>query len=180
MTSTGSPVMLPPEGGQLIAGGAVHARLLVAHDHPSYASTFEMTVAPGFDVGAHVHGNGEEMFYVIDGELDVLCFEPADRSLPDWHAWTSASGQKFLHGLPGSFLYVPPGVPHAFANRTDRPVTLFFQSSVAGGHENYFTELGALLVDSDGHPDPAAIKQLEASYGTEQLTAMRPGGPPRP
>jgi len=105
MSSTGSPVMLPPEGGRLIAGGAVHARLLVAHDHPSYASTFEMTVAPGFDVGAHVHGNGEEMFYVIAGELDVLCFEPADRSLPDWHAWTSPSGQKFLHGLPGSFLY---------------------------------------------------------------------------
>ncbi len=51
MSSTGSPVMLPPEGGRLIAGGAVHARLLVAHDHPSYASTFEMTVAPGFDVG---------------------------------------------------------------------------------------------------------------------------------
>jgi len=180
MPSTGSPVMLPPEGGRLIAGGAVHARLLVAHDHPSYASTFEMTVAPGFDVGAHVHGNGEEMFYVIDGELDVLCFEPADRSLSDWHAWTSASGETFLHGLPGSFLYVPPGVPHAFANRTDHPVTLFFQSSVAGGHENYFAELGALLGDSHGHPDPAAIKQLEASYGTEQLTAMRSGGPPRP
>ncbi len=51
MVNSGSPVMLPPERGQLIAGGAVHARLLVAHDHPSYASTFEMTVAPGFDVG---------------------------------------------------------------------------------------------------------------------------------
>ncbi len=132
MSSTGSPVMLPPEGRRLIAGGAVHARLLVVHDHRSYASTFEMTVAAGFDVGAQVHGNGEGMFYVIDGQLDVLGFEPADRSLPDWHAWTSASGETFLHGLPGSFLYVPPGVPHAFANRTDRPVTLFFQSSPAG------------------------------------------------
>jgi len=59
MVNSGSPVMLPPEGGQLIAGGAVHARLLVAYDHPSYASTFEMTVAPGFDVGAHVHGRGD-------------------------------------------------------------------------------------------------------------------------
>ena len=28
--------------------------------------------APGVDVWAHVHGNGEEMFYVIDGELDHL------------------------------------------------------------------------------------------------------------
>lgn len=66
-TSTCAPVMVGSDGGRLITGGAVHARLLVAHDHPSYASTFEMTVAPGFDVGAHVHDNGEEMFYVIDG-----------------------------------------------------------------------------------------------------------------
>jgi len=31
-----------------------------------------MDSAPGVDVRAHVHGNGEEMFYVIDGELDHL------------------------------------------------------------------------------------------------------------
>jgi len=56
----------------------VHARLLVAHDHPAYASTFEMEVAPGFDIGAHVHRNGEEMFFVLEGELDILCFAHAD------------------------------------------------------------------------------------------------------
>ena len=177
MTATDSPVMLPPDGGRSISGGVVNARLLVAHDHPSFASTFEMTVAPGFDVGAHIHSDGEEMFYVVEGKLDVLCFEPADRTPPDWHSWTSASGETFLHGSPGSFLYVPPGAPHAFANRTDRPVKLFFQSSVAGGHENYFAELGALLRDSHGSPSPAAVKELEASYGTEQLTAMLPGKP---
>jgi len=93
---------------------------------------------------------------------------------------TSASGEIFLLGRPGSFLYVPPGIPHPFANRTDRPVTLFFQSSVAGGHGNYFAELSALLRDSHGHPDRAEIKQLEASYGTERLTAMRPGESPPP
>lgn len=178
--STGDPVMIAHDGGRLITGGPVHVRLLVAHDHPSYASTFEMTVAPGFDVGAHVHTDGEEMFFVVAGELDVLCFEPADRTPPDWHAWTDPSGRQFLRGLPGSFMYVPPGVPHAFANPTDRPSTMFFQSSVTGGHENYFTELGALLRDSHGRPDPAAVTMLEAKYGTEQLTAMRPAGPSHP
>lgn len=76
-------------------------------------------------------------------------------------------------------MYVPPGVPHAFANPTDRPTTMLFQSSVAGGHENYFTELGALLHDSHGRPAPADVEQLEAQYGTEQLTAMRSGLTPR-
>lgn len=56
----------------------MHDRLLVAHDHPAYASTFEMEVAPGFDIGAHVHRNGEEMFFVLEGELDILCFAHAD------------------------------------------------------------------------------------------------------
>lgn len=176
----GDAVMIAPDGGRIIAGGPVHARLLVAHDHPSFASTFEMTIAPGFDVGAHIHNNGQEMFYVIDGELDVLCFEPTDRTPADWHSWTDPSGRRFLRGLPGSFMFVPPGVPHAFANRTDRPVSMFFQSSVAGGHENYFVELGELLSKSTGRPDPAAVKQLEGRYGTEQLTAMRPGKEIRP
>jgi len=30
-----------------------------------------MTVTPGFDVGAYIHTNGEEMFDVVDGEIDV-------------------------------------------------------------------------------------------------------------
>lgn len=148
----GAPLMLPPDGGRIIGGGAVHARLLVAHDHPAYASTFEMQVAPGFDVGAHVHRNGEEMFFVLEGELDILCFEPLDRTEGDWHQWQDKSGTVYLRGGPGAFMYVPPGTPHAFANRTTDPVRMFFQSSVQGGHENYFAELGELLRRSEGNP----------------------------
>ena len=168
---TGPPLMTSPQEGRLITGGAVHARLLIAHDHPAYASTFEMTVATGFDVGAHVHTNGEEMFYVVAGEVDVLCFEPVTRD-GDWHAWRAPDERNYLRGAPGAFLYVPPGVPHAFANPTDKPATMFFQSSVQGGHENYFLELGAILATAEGRPDTAAIRDLEARYGTEQLTPM--------
>ena len=31
---------------------------------------------PGFDVGAHVHHESQEFFYVLEGELDLLAFEP--------------------------------------------------------------------------------------------------------
>jgi len=65
-------------------------------------STFEMMVPPGYDVGAHVHSEGEELFYVADGELDLLAFEPVVRSPGDWHEWTSSSGQRFLRGGPGA------------------------------------------------------------------------------
>lgn len=172
----GTPVMLAPDDGRLITGGAVHARLLVGHDHPAFASTFEMTIAPGFDVGAHLHTNGEEMFYVVAGEVDVLCFEPTTRS-GDWRDWRAADGRIYLRGEPGAFMYVPPGTPHAFANRTDKLATMVFQSSVRGGHENYFAELGALLQETHGHPTPEAIRALFAKYGTEQLTPMRATAP---
>lgn len=52
---------------------------------------------------------------------------------------------------------------------------MFFQSSVEGGHENYFAELGELLHATQGRPDPSAVRDLEARYGTEQITAMRAG-----
>jgi oxalate decarboxylase/phosphoglucose isomerase-like protein (cupin superfamily) len=66
-------------------------------------------------VGAHVHSRGEEVFLVLEGEIDLLAFEPADRSVGDWHDWMSASGRRFLRGGPGAFMHVPAGVPHAFA-----------------------------------------------------------------
>jgi len=37
-------------------------------------------IGPGFDVGAHLHRNAEELFYVLEGQLDLLAFEPRVRT----------------------------------------------------------------------------------------------------
>ena len=169
-------VMLAPGGGRRIAGGTLDATVKMTIDHPALTSSFEIVVAPGWDVGAHVHAEGEEVFYVVEGELDILAFEPLDRSVPDWHAWESASGRRYLRGGPGSFMFVPPGVPHAFANLTDTAVRMFFQSSVAGGHENYFDDLVQLLRRTGGRPDPGEAAELRSRYGIEQITPIA-GGP---
>jgi mannose-6-phosphate isomerase-like protein (cupin superfamily) len=166
-------VMLASGAGRRIVGGGLDATLKVAGDHPALMSTFEMIIPAGYDVGAHVHAHGEEVFYVVEGELDVLAFDPVDRSVPDWYHWESASGQRYLHGGPGAFMFVPENVPHAFANRTTTPTKIFFQSSVPGGHENYFEELAALLRRSNGKPDQKDITDLRRRYDIEQLTALR-------
>ena len=168
-------LMLPPGAGRKIVGGGLDATVKTTTSYPALTSTFEMKIRPGWDVGAHVHSSGEEIFYVVEGELDVLAFEPVDRSVSDWHQWESASGQRYLHGGPGSFMFVPENVPHAFGNQTDAPVTLFFQSSVPGGHENYFDELMALLQSADGRPKVEDIADLRRRYDIEQLTAINPG-----
>lgn len=168
-------VMLSPGAGRRIVGGGLDATVKMTTAYPALTSTFEIVVRPGWDVGAHVHAQGEEIFYVIEGQLDVLAFEPLDRSVSDWHEWESATGQRFLRGGPGAFLFVPPNTPHAFGNSTDKPAKAFFQSSVPGGHENYFDELMRLLDRSNGKPDPHEVAELRARYDIEQLTSMDGG-----
>jgi len=168
-------VMLPPAAGRRIVGGGLDATVKMTTGYPALTSTFEIVVRPGWDVGAHVHSQGEEIFYVVEGQLDVLAFEPLDRAVADWHEWESASGQRYLRGGPGAFLFVPPNTPHAFGNSTNRPVIAFFQSSVPGGHENYFDELMQLLQSTDGKPDQLDVAELRARYDIEQLTTMNAG-----
>jgi len=165
--------MLAPSRGRRIQGGGLDATVKGTVSEGAFTMTFEVNVPPGYDVGAHLHTHGQEIFYVLDGELDVFAFEPRDRGLPDWHHWEDADGRTFLRGGPGSFLWVPPNTPHAFANNTDQTVRMFFQSSAPGGHENYFDELAALL--RDGPPDPPAIIDLRDRYDIEQLTELHDG-----
>jgi quercetin dioxygenase-like cupin family protein len=170
-------VMLRPGEGRRIAGGALDATVKVTMSEPALMSTFEMVIPPGYDVGAHVHARGEEIFYVIEGELDVLAFDPIDRSNEDWHQWESVTGKRYLHGSAGAFMFVPVNTPHAFANVTDRPTRIFFQSSVPGGHENYFDELMGLLRQSGGQPEQRDIADLRRRYDIEQLTPLKAGRP---
>ncbi len=179
MTSAkpGAPKMLAPQEGRLIAGGGLHASLKVGGGPDAdgaLASTFEITLPPGYDVGAHVHSIGEELFYVRTGTLDLLAFEPVERSPDDWHSWTSSSGQSYLRGGPGSVLFVPAGVPHAFANLSADPAVMLFQSAPAG-HEHYFEELAAVLRESEGQPDPEAIRAIRARHDIHQLTNLKDG-----
>lgn len=170
-------IMLASGEGQKIAGGGLDVSVKVTMDEPAFASTFEVVLPPGFDVGAHVHSHGQEVFYVVEGAIDVLAFEPVDRTIPDWHQWETSSGRRYLHGEPGAFLFVPENTPHAFANTTDKPAKMFFQSSVPGGHENYFEELSQLLKRSEGRPDPKEVATLRRRFDIEQLTALRDGPP---
>ena len=163
------PAMLPPGSGRVIQGGGLHATLKIAGGRQALASTFEIVVPPGYDVGAHVHSVGEELFYVLDGELELLAFEPMTRS-GDWHDWVDDTGQRFMRGGPGSLLFVPAGVPHAFANPTATPATVLFQAAPSG-HEDYLDELVLLL--RDAHPDPVAITELRRRHDIEQLTPIR-------
>ena len=163
-------LVLPPGAGQPVQGGAM--MLKVGAELTAKWSVFESSVAPGFDVGAHLHKDAEELFYIVEGELDLLAFEPMSRTDRDWTTWTSSSGAAVVRGGPGSLMYVPPRCPHAFSNPGSTPAKMLFLVTPSG-HEHYLTELGTLL-SGGGPPDQAAIIDLRTRWDIEQLTPMIP------
>jgi oxalate decarboxylase/phosphoglucose isomerase-like protein (cupin superfamily) len=160
--------------GFLLAAGAGERvspamSLKVGDKHSRSWSMFEVVdIPPGFDVGAHLHRNAEELFYVLDGQLDLLAFEPRVRTSANWQRWESPNGATVGRGGPGSVMYVPQGCPHAFANPGPGPARMIFLVSPSG-HEHYQKELSELVASTSG-PLDAAIAELRARYDIEQLT----------
>ena len=79
-----------------------------------------------------------------------------------WKA--SASGMwadQKIHAKPGTYVFIPPGVPHNIANASDKPARMIMTVSPPG-HEQYFEEL-VKLVTKSGPPDATAIAKLRAA-----------------
>lgn len=143
--------------------------LKVGDAHSEIWSLFEVVdIQPGFDVGAHLHRNAEELFYVLEGELDLLAFEPRVRTSSNWQSWESHDGARVAHAGPGSVMYVPRGCPHAFANPGPAPARMIFLVSPSG-HEHYQQELASLVATATGPLDDA-IANLRARHDIDQLT----------
>jgi quercetin dioxygenase-like cupin family protein len=113
---------------------------------------FDWTIPAGFATGLHVHRVQEETFYVLEGECE-------------WWA-----GERRIRATPGTFLFLPPGVPHNITNVSDKPARVLMTVSPPG-HEHYFEELARLAATGTA-PDPKAIGALRARYDTDQLSAL--------
>jgi mannose-6-phosphate isomerase-like protein (cupin superfamily) len=132
-----------------------------------------MTLKVG-DVGAHLHRNAEELFYVLEGQLDLLAFKPRVRTPRNWQSWESHTGATVARGGPGSMMYVPRRCPHAFANPGTGPARMIFLVCPSG-HEHYQRELAELVATTTG-PLDEAIGELRARHDIEQLTPqLSPG-----
>ena len=119
-------LVLPPGAGHRIQGAGM--TLKVGAEQSGRWSAFEAKVAPGFDVGAHRHAEAKEIFYILEGELDLLAFEPRTTAPGDWTAWESAGGARVVRGGPGSLMYRAGPCPHAFTNPGTAPARMLFRS----------------------------------------------------
>jgi quercetin dioxygenase-like cupin family protein len=127
---------------------------LVTASDSKQCSLFEFTVAPGFNTGAHYHNKIEEVFYVLEGELDLRC------------------GERTLKGGPGTSVFIPPGATHSFGNSGSTMCRMLLIAAPPG-HENYFDELSELA--KAGKPDPEKLAKLRAKYDTMQIASLTTG-----
>ncbi|MEU6126848.1 cupin domain-containing protein [Streptomyces sp. NPDC047123] len=165
-------LILPPGGGRKLITKAQEVTFKATHAHGSSISIFEVVVPPGFDVGAHVHENSQEFFYVLEGELQLLAFEPAERTEQNWHQWQSADGQGAVTATEGACMFVPPGTPHAFRNAGTAPARMLFQSYPSPDHEHYFEEIAEIWSRGTA-VDPAAVEEMRERYDVSQITPLR-------
>lgn len=164
-------LIVPSGQGRLLATKAQEVTFKVTGADGSFVSCFEVVVPPGFDVGAHVHDRSQEFFYILEGELDLLAFEPIKRT-EEWHDWESSAGDRVVRAGPGSCMFVPSGCPHAFTNTTDEPARMLFQSYPSPDHERYFEELFEIFADG-GPVDSDAVQKLRDRYDVNQITPLR-------
>lgn len=167
-------LIVPPGQGRKLVTKAQEVTFKVTGKDGGFASTFEVVVPPGFDVGAHVHTRAKEFFYVLEGELEVFAFEPVERTGDRWHDWESADGDRAVRAGAGSCMFVPEDCPHAFRNPTDTPTRMLFQSNPAPDHEHYFEEICDIF-SSGEVVDPDAVQRLRDRYDVDQLTPLRYG-----
>jgi len=145
-------VRRPGEGKEVTLAGKPLVFLVTGQD-TKHTSMFDWTLPARFSTGRHVHRVQEETFYVLEGECE-------------WQV-----GDQLVHASPGTYVFIPPGVPHNIANASDKPARMIMTVSPPG-HEQYFEEL-VKLVTRNGPPDAGAISKLRARFDTEQLSALK-------
>ncbi|MFF8014994.1 cupin domain-containing protein [Streptomyces sp. NPDC007929] len=106
----------------------------------SYRSTF---AEGAVGAPAHLHTEASEMFYVLDGALQVLV------------------GEELTVLRAGDFLLVPPNTPHAFAAAPGATADALFVFTPGAGRFDYLRLLGRVM---RGEADPREIKDSSERF----------------
>ena len=102
----------------------------------------------------HTHHKEHEISYVLEGTITVQI------------------GAEVIEAGPGSIVFKPKGIPHAFWNAGDVPAR-FVEIFSPAGFEHYFEELGK-LIPPDGPPDFEGLADLWARYDLHMDMASMP------
>lgn len=108
------------------------------------------SMPPGFASPYHVHHREDEAFYVLEGELAVVC-----------------DGQ-WLKAGPGTYVFGPREIPHGFKVIGKAPVRMLLLCA-PGGFENFVLEQATDIASPPAPPDMVKLMELAAKYRIDIL-----------
>jgi mannose-6-phosphate isomerase-like protein (cupin superfamily) len=122
MNRSGDPaketIVLEPGGGRAYAMGAMRAVFKAdgaeTNDRYSISEWWLEPDTPG--PGAHLHEENDDLFYVLEGTASFL------------------AGERWIDAAAGTFIRIPAGITHDFANRSGKRVGLL-NFYIPGGFE---------------------------------------------
>ncbi|MFC6012332.1 cupin domain-containing protein [Nocardia lasii] len=143
MTDTREIALCLPDDAETLGTENVRLRLLTDADVTDGAvSTLEVTMARGADGAApHFHTRSDELFYVADGELQVM------------------AGDRLLTVGAGGSLVVPRHMPHAFGATPDSGARILIALMPGVRRFEYFRLLDRLLRGEAGHAEFVAAQE---------------------
>ncbi len=112
---------------------------LTGRDSEGLYGLYETEIAPGSVTPPHIHFQLSEQFYVLDGELSML------------------AGEQRITAEERSFVAVPKGMVHAFANLTDKPVTFLLLFCPDINRNKYFSKISEFM--RSGNPNWKDMKE---------------------
>jgi quercetin dioxygenase-like cupin family protein len=136
--------------------------LLLAHNESEEGaySLIHLTARPDFETPYHLHQAEDEAFYVLEGEIAVIC-----------------DGQRFLAG-PGSYLFLPRGIPHGFRSHSDGDSHILIHA-IPGGRVGFVSMMLEMATPvPDRHhlpaPTPPDLARLNALCEQNKITILGP------
>jgi mannose-6-phosphate isomerase-like protein (cupin superfamily) len=145
-------VILKPGEGRTIPLGPIH--MVVQEDGTHTRGTLgvaEFEVPPHAPTPPpHIHHAHEEVFYVLEGELEFL------------------AGAQTVRASAGTFVMVPIGALHTFSNPTDKTAR-FLNTFTPPLYIRYFEEVSQ-LIQAGVAPSSPQFTELMARYDTEVVS----------
>ncbi len=160
--TAGSVRVGPAEGQTIQMPRAQLVTRKVSSDQTGGAySLFEVTVGPGGGEGPHIQHREDECFYVLEGRFGFV-----------------VEGE-WIEAGPGSLVYVPKGVLHAFENAGETTGRMLVSQTPGGAYERFIEEVGPPAAGKGVPPETEAptedaqrLAAVGALYGVEIVSLL--------
>ncbi|MEV7088702.1 cupin domain-containing protein [Streptomyces sp. NPDC093085] len=148
--------IIGPDEGELFVNGPSRIRILEDGSNTEHRLGMGEITLPPHTPGPpqHRHAEHDEGFYVLSGSVRFTV------------------GQVDHDACAGTWVMVPPGAPHTFANVSDEPASML-NTFTPDLYVRYFRDLKD-MVESGQPLTPDSVAEVWTKYGTEPSTEYAP------